>query len=930
MTERADKELRARVKLFGNLLGNVLKTEAGQRVYTAVETLRKGYINLHKEESAKQREQLFRIIQKLDQPRLTNVIRAFSTYFSLVNLAEESHEHRSRKRMMNEGKILWRGSFDTTIKELKDKGIDAVQLQALLNELHYMPVLTAHPTESKRRTIMEALRRIFVTSKKLDQSSLSKYYRQEVEKQLEAQIKLLWNTNEVRDRKPTVENEIKQGIFYFQESVFQAVPYIYKNLESALVKYYGESPLNGKPLKVPAFLHFGSWIGGDRDGNPNVTTDVTKTALKLQSLAVLKEYLFRIRVLAHVLTHSSCICSIPEEFIDYVARNHEYANNIFADCSERFETEPYRRLLYIIHYRVTQNLIAVKRGSNDGINDRYPSEQALLDDLYAIYNALVAHGEADVANQQLKDLIRLVESFGFFLAHMDIREESTQHTHTVADILSQWGVEKDYANLPELNKQTLLSRYIDSTEALTVNVDQLTDISKTVFSVFEMMDSVRSELSSEAFGDYVISMTHEASHIWEVLFLGRIVGLVGRNNQGLFTHISVSPLFETIEDLEHIEPVLSSLFDHPVYLQLLKNSGSQQEIMLGYSDSCKDGGILMSSWALYKAQRRTIDLAKRYKITCRLFHGRGGTVGRGGGPTHEAILSQPEGTVLGKIKFTEQGEVLSYKYSNSETAIYELTMGVTGLIKASQSLVVEPDVPNEAFHEAMENMAANGTKAYRHLINETDGFLDYFYEATPVDSIGLLNLGSRPSHRKKADRSMGSIRAIPWVFGWAQSRHTLPAWYGIGSALKHWKNQNPEQATLLKDMYHQWPFFKAIMGNSQMALSKADLTIAKQYAFLPENQETAQKIYKMISDEYQESHQEILEAASLTQLMEETPALALSLSRRNPYLDPLNHIQIILIKRFRDQTLNDDEKERWGEPLLRSINAIAAGMRNTG
>ncbi len=444
------------------------------------------------------------------------------------------------------------------------------------------------------------------------------------------------------------------------------------------------------------------------------------------------------------------------------------------------------------------------------------------------------------------------------------------------------------------------------------------------------MVRMRKEISSKAFGSYVISMTHAASHIMEVMLLARQAGLVGRVSDKWFCDISISPLFETIEDLEHIEPVMTRLLDTPVYATLLASAGNTQEVMLGYSDSCKDGGILASGWNLYQAQQKITTVTNSRNIHLRLFHGRGGTIGRGGGPTHEAILAQPDGTVHGEIKFTEQGEVLSNKYSNLETAVYELTMGVSGLLKASRCLVCEPTPDNEEYHAIMDQLADSGEKKYRELTDHTPGFLDYFYEVTPVSEIGLLNIGSRPSHRKKGDRSKSSVRAIAWVFGWAQSRHTIPAWYGIGSALQDWLDQDDRHKEKLKEMYREWPFFRALLSNTQMSLFKADMGIAKEYTELQKDSKIAEPIYNRIREEHVMTVRHILDVAQLEGLLEETPTLALSLSRRNPYLDPLNHIQITLLKRYRDESLSDSERDNWLEPLLRSINAIAAGMRNTG
>jgi len=404
----------------------------------------------------------------------------------------------------------------------------------------------------------------------------------------------------------------------------------------------------------------------------------------------------------------------------------------------------------------------------------------------------------------------------------------------------------------------------------------------------------------------------------------------GKQDGEWFCNLRISPLFETIDDLEHVEEVLSQLLGNVSYRALLDCASNCQEIMLGYSDSCKDGGILASNWKLYEAQKKIMAIADRHGTRCRLFHGRGGTIGRGGGPTHDAILSQPPGTVHGQIKFTEQGEVLRYKYSNVETAVYELSLGVTGLLKASRTVGDPQAVDRRDYMGIMDELTRVGEQVYRDLIDATPGLFDYFYDVTPVTEIGLLNIGSRPSHRKQQDRSKTSIRAIPWVFGWAQSRHTLPAWYGLGTALETWRNNDPARLASLQTMYREWPFFRSLLGNIQMALFKGEMHIAHEYTRLATDQTAAETIYSKIRDEYQRTVTQVLHASGLHQLLEENPSLGLSLYRRNPYLDPLNNIQITLLARYRNTDLTDDQRERWLHPLLRSINAIAGGMRNTG
>ncbi|WP_127477959.1 phosphoenolpyruvate carboxylase [Sulfurivermis fontis] len=925
-----DKQLRSRVKLFGALLGETLKSQAGEKVYAAVETLRKGYISLRQEDSPRLRQRLNRFIANLDAETLTHVVRAFSTYFSLANIAEEAQQYRSRRRAMRTGGPLWTGSFDEALRDFKARDVSAEQLQSLLNRLAYMPVFTAHPTEAKRRTVMEGLRRIFLLSERLDDPRIGKEEQRDIREQLRTEILILWKTDEVRAQRPQVRDEIKNGLFYFRESLFQAVPATYRNMDKGVRRIYGAD----SGVTVPSFLRFGSWIGGDRDGNPFVTPETTVMAVRLHQREILREYVERITHLSHVLTHSHLLCTPSEAFRASLERDEvSFTDEAFADKPHRFISEPYRRKLYIMRHRLMQNLRTVDARLNgsevEGATAGYHSESGFLHDLYLIRDSLIAHGDAIIADGDLKDLIRLVETFGFFLVHLDVRQESTRHTEAVSELLAQQPEPVDYKSLDEAQRIALLSELIGH-NPLPVDRSTLSESARETLEVFKVMARMRKEVSPKAFGNYVISMTHAASHVLEVMLLAQQAGLVGRRGDEWFCDIRVSPLFETIIDLEHIEPVMTTLLDSSTYTALLRASGNQQEVMLGYSDSCKDGGILASSWNLYQAQKKIAALAASRGIGLRLFHGRGGTIGRGGGPTHEAILAQPAGTVHGEIKFTEQGEVLSYKYSNAETAVFELTMGVSGLLKASRGLIAPPAQDNPEHIAIMQQLADSGEEAYRELTDRTPGFLNYFYEATPVNEIGMLNIGSRPSHRKKGDLSKGSVRAIAWVFGWAQSRHTIPAWYGIGSALAKWCGDDARRMEQLQTMYREWPFFRALLSNTQMSLFKADMGIAAQYAGLYANREVADKVYNMIAAEHGRTVTNVLQVAQLKELLEETPGLLLSLSRRNPYLDPLNHIQIMLLRRYRDTSQGEEARNIWLEPLLRSINAIAAGMRNTG
>lgn len=926
-----DKELRSRVRLFGNLLGEVLASQAGPRVLGAVETLRKGYIRLRKEDNPTLRARLAKKIDQLDPDTLNHVVRAFNLYFSLVNIAEEAFQHKERRRHARQGGPLWRGSFDHTLREFHQQGINAEQLRKLLGSALYLPVFTAHPTESKRRAVMHILRDIFITAEKLDGPRLGKAERETVIDDLRNRIQTLWKTDEVRVHKPTVEDEIRNGLFYFRECLFDTVPRVYRYLDQSIRRVYGKKT----GIQAPGLLQFGSWIGGDRDGNPFVKPSTTEYALRMHMREILAEYLRRVEDLRARLTHSSRLVRPSDAFTRSLEADLARWPGIAGEHPNRYSHEPYRRKLFIMRNRLRHNLeLTTARIEQPEQADpsrwpwRYPDEQAFMADLRLIRDSLVSHGDGNIAQAELLDLIRLVETFGFYLLHLDIRQESTRHSQAVSDLLRSLGGE-DYETLDEDARIRLLCKRIGE-QAPAIDRQALSEETRETLQVLDVMASMRDEVSASAFGTYVISMTHSASHVLELMWLATLCGLAGRRGDGWFCHIQISPLFETIEDLAHIEEVMTRLLDEPVYMNLLRASGNVQEIMLGYSDSCKDGGILASGWNLYQAQQKIIRITDSRGVKCRLFHGRGGTLGRGGGPTHDAILSQPAGTVHGQIKFTEQGEVLSYKYSNEETAVYELSMGITGLLKASRHLVHPEAFDDRECTAVMSQLARFGEDAYRDLIDRTEGLLDYFYECTPVTEIGLLNIGSRPSHRKKQDRSKRSIRAIPWVFGWAQSRHTLPAWYGIGTALEGFAAQGEDCLETLRSLYRDWPYFRAMLGNTQMALSKAEMDIAREYVSLSEHPEQAQAIYARIRAEHDRTLEMVKQVAGIDYLLAEIPALALSLIRRDPYLDPLNHIQVKLLGRVRDASTEEGERDRWMEPLLRSINAIASGMRNTG
>jgi phosphoenolpyruvate carboxylase len=921
-----DAQLRSSVKLLGKLLGNIIKSHAGDKVYMAVEKLRKGFINLRKDNNQIKHDQLIRYIGKLDPITLKNVIRSFSKYFALVNVAEEAYQHINRTDRLKSGFDSWEGSFDQTLRECKASEMDDTQLESLINSLRYIPVFTAHPTEAKRRSKLEAMRRIFNTILELQSYKGQSIKREELIDELQAEILILWRTDEVRLRKPTVLDEVENGLYYFRTSLFRAIPEVYRDLEKAIKRVY-----HTDNVKVPSFIRFGSWIGGDRDGNPFVTPDITREAVYMHAETALHEYMRRAQKLSTLLTHSSGLTTPSDEFLSSSKDDDKYFQGAFEDTTQDFAKEPYRRKLKIIRYRLKERLNAIKQLKNkEYINcpHAYNSEKELLSDLYLIKDSLISDNDNILNDFGLNDFIRLVETFGFYLVNLDIREESTNHSNAISEILKNHD-NTDYDQLDESSRISSLENVIKSELTLDDIYPSLSDETKKVLDVFTVMKELRNEVSEHAFGNYVISMTHHASHVFEVLALAKLCGLISLKEGKLTASIQVTPLFETIDDLTRIEEILEDLFSNDTYTNLLGSyeNSKLQEVMLGYSDSCKDGGILSSSWSLYKAQQQVLDISKKYHIECRLFHGRGGTVGRGGGPTHNAILAQPNKTVRGMIKITEQGEVLSYKYAVPQSASYELELAISGLIKASKHLVIDDTVCTNNFEEIMSEMSIVGEKKYRDLTDDKEGIMDYFYEATPVQELAELNIGSRPSHRKKTQRSKYSIRAIPWVFGWSLSRHTLPAWYGLGSALNQMVASDQSSMDKLKTMYSEWPFFRVLLDNIQMALAKSDLGIARDYSLLVKDRNAANQIIDDIEKEFESTVQTLLRIVGSDQLLSDNTKLSLSLSRRQPYLDPLNYIQVMLLKAHRE--IPDEDTVNL-DPLLRTIHAIATGMKNTG
>ncbi len=926
-----EKDLRRAIRVMTAILNRVLSSQDATVASERADTLQRIFTALKRDGRPYRLKKMRELIQGLSPEDISQVIRVFNHYFSLLNIVEESLSVQYRRQSAERLGDFGAGSFHDTLEGLKRQGVTRTELQLLLNRLVYQPVMTAHPTEAKRRTVKGALRTLFLTHEQLLEAGSRMSARKDALMQLQRQILTLWKTDEVRAQSMGVVDEIDTGLYYFPLSLFDAITRTYRQLEQSLSDVYG--PAEDGQIRVPSLIRFGSWIGGDRDGNPYVTADTTALAVTLQAQTIIQEYLRRIDRLRESLSHSLGLATFSAEFEQRLARDRSRLGAVAQSLESPYRQEPYRHQLVLMRHRLEKTLQRVA-GTPLGMapppdHVSYASADDLLDDLAIIDRSLRDNGDPDIADQDLKDLMRLVETFGFHLMALDVRQESSRHTTAVAELF-KGSTGLDYLEMDEAQRLQTLTEALLLPAGLPFEERQLSDTTREVLDVFAVIAALRAKIGAACIGQYVISMTHQASHILEVLVLAKHSGLLGQLAGSWFCHLRVSPLFETIDDLERIGDVLGTLLAQPVYRDLVQASGGLQEIMLGYSDSCKDGGIVASAWGLYQAQQQIVQLTDAHGLRCRIFHGRGGTVGRGGGPTHQAILAQPPDTVRGQIKFTEQGEVLFYRYNNMETAVYELTMGVTGLMKASLSLIKAVDQPDPAHLRIMAELATLGERHYRRLTEQTPGFMDYFYESTPLTEISRMNIGSRPSHRKQHDRSKQSVRAIAWVFSWAQSRQTFPAWYGIGSSLAEWASGRPERLETLRRMHQEWPFFRNLLSNAQMALRKSDTDIAREYAALCHDPLVARRVWGMIAAEYQTCVDWILQVARSERLLEENPALENSMAWRDTFLGPLNHIQIVLLQQLRQAASDDPAQNRWLKPMLRSINAIAAGMRNTG
>jgi phosphoenolpyruvate carboxylase len=914
-TNDSSLPLRRDVKLLGQMLGEILVNHGGKELFDKVEQIRIMCKSLRTQFDQETYVKLQEEITGLSSPMRKQIIRAFSMYFHLINAAEQNHRIRRRRQyQLQDESIVQPTSIESAILSLKENRINEDMIQDVLNTLSLELVITAHPTEATKRSILEIQSRIAVILKNLDHPLLTNRERKKLEESLFNEVTILWQTDELRHHKPSVMDEVRNGLYYFDQTLFEVLPEIHRELEACLEKYYPQTA-----WEVPNFLRFGSWIGGDRDGNPNVTHDVTWETLYRQRKLVLKKYKEVLVDLMKRYSHSTTRVEVSEELLQLL---EEEEDRYLSDGKKwPVETEVYRRIFAIIIERVMQV------GKSD---IGYKSADELLEDLYVIHRSLKKHHPAQHELKTIQRLIRQVQLFGFHLATLDIRNHSGEHEAAITEILRKVGISDNYAELAEEEKMDILQNILMDPRPLLLLHEDYSEETQEMIKVFQMIKKAHEEFGKRSISVYLVSMTKSPSDLLEVLVLAKEAGIYRLHVDGtLESHLNIAPLLETIDDLTAGPKIMKTLFEIPLYRKHLMQMGDQQEIMLGYSDGSKDGGTLTANWKLYKAQVEIHEMAKSYQIGLKFFHGRGGSLGRGGGPLNKSLLSQPAETVGDGVKITEQGEVLSARYLLEDIAYRSLEQATSTLLETAAYVSKEADqghLRDDSWVKAIEKISEEAYKKYQSLVFGDPDFLSYFHDATPLKEIGELNIGSRPMSRKNKGR-FEDLRAIPWVFAWTQCRQLLPAWYAAGTGLTAFADIDEENLLLLQNMYEKWPFFQSTIDNLQMALMKADITTAKEYLTLVEDQMAAKRIFANILEEYERTKAILLKITGDKELLDHTPNIQDSVHRRNPYVDPLNFLQVELIKELR---LKDEPNEELLTQVLLTISGISAGLRNTG
>ncbi|MBB5048571.1 phosphoenolpyruvate carboxylase [Rhodopseudomonas rhenobacensis] len=903
-----DARLRDDIRLLGRILGDTVRDQEGEGVFDVVERIRQTSIRFHRDNDKPARSELEAILDGLSTPDTVRIVRAFSYFSHLANIAEDQNNIRQLRAQSGTPRA---GSVVGTLAHARAVGISAPQLRKFFANALVSPVLTAHPTEVRRKSTMDREMEVAALLDRRERLQMTAEEIAQHEEQLRRAVLTLWQTNMLRRTKLTVLDEVKNGLSFYDHSFLREVPRLHCTLEDRL------NDDDGASEELASFLRMGSWIGGDRDGNPFVTAEVMRGALRLQSTRALRFYLDELHALGSELSIAAHLADISEDLRALAERS--------PDTSPHRSGEPYRLAVSGIYARLAATAHRLKFDdirAPVGAAEPYADPQEFKADLDVLHRSLIANQAAVIARGRLRQLRRAADCFGFHLASLDMRQNSAVHERSMTELIDAAMPGKSYMAMNEEARIALLAGELRSTRPLVSPFVRYGEETLGELAVFRTAAEAHAAFGHTVISQCIISMCKGVSDMLEVVLLLKEVGLVDHAGRSA---INVVPLFETIEDLQAAAGIMDRLLGLHDYRRLVDSRGGVQEVMLGYSDSNKDGGFVTSGWELYKAEIELVKVFEHHGVRLRLFHGRGGSVGRGGGPSYDAILAQPGGAVNGQIRITEQGEIITSKYSNAEVGRNNLEILAAATLEASL-LMPRQSAPRAEYLDAMEQLSSFAFKAYRGLVYETEGFEDYFWASTVITEIATLNIGSRPASRKKTHK-IEDLRAIPWVFSWAQCRLMLPGWYGFGSAVEAFVKEHPDKGmAFLQELYREWPFFRTLLSNMDMVLAKSSIAIASRYAELVPDEQLRQAIFGRIRAEWHGSIQALLDIMQQDRLLQGNPRLERSIRNRFPYLDPLNHVQVELLKEHRGHAV--DEKVLRGIQL--TINGISAGLRNSG
>ncbi len=911
-----DLPLRDDIRLLGRMLGDTLRENEGDGAFDLVEKIRQTAIRFHREQDPEARHELDVILNELSNKATVTVVRAFSYFSQLCNIAEDVHHNRRRRAHLCAGSSPQAGSVTLALERVLANGKDSAALASFFAKAIVSPVLTAHPTEVQRRSILDCQLTIERLLKDRARTQLTPNELRHNKENLRAMIQILWQTRMLRSVRLSVHDEIENGLAFYSYSFLTEVPYIYAKIENLLEHRMGQDAPN-----VASFLRIGSWIGGDRDGNPFVTHQVMLHAAERQSALALEFYIDEVEKIGHTMSLAERMVNVTDELEELAASS--------PDIPACRIDEPYRRAFVAMNARLTATSKRLGHTTTPGQiepSEPYADSAEFIHDLDVITASLKQHKSNWLARGPLRNLRRAADVFGFHLAPLDMRQHSKVHEQVVVELFELGTHRNDYLDLSEDDRIEWLLTEISSPRPLLSPYLEYSDSTQAELRILQMAAEIQSRFGHAAMPNYIISMTTNVINVLEVALLLKEVGLL-QAGENPFLGMNIIPLFETITDLRDCGVIMDQLFALPYYRKLLMSRKNVQEVMLGYSDSNKDGGFITSNWEIYKAEIELTKVFAKHNIELRLFHGRGGTVGRGGGPSYQAILAQPPGSVNGQIRVTEQGEVIGSKYAEPEIGRRNLETLVAATIEATL-LGHDPLGDNDdRYHQVMEKLADHSFSAYRNLVFETPGFKQFFQESTPIREIAGLHIGSRPASRKQSD-DIEDLRAIPWVFSWGLNRAMIPGWYGFGLAIEAFiqENQSDVGLELLQEMYRTWPFMQTLLSNMDMVLAKSDMGIASRYAELVTDEVLREQIFGRIREEWERCQKWLFAITGNTELLQDNPTLARSLRNRSPYIDPLNHLQVELLRRYRSGEDSDEVKRA----IHLTINGVTSGLRNSG